>query len=655
MVLFATYSGALGGAERLLLDWAPGLDGELCLACPEGALSAAARSRGLRVFPLHARRLDMRASLRDRTLTPWRLWAHGRELRDLVDALEPELVVAWGMRTALATLLATPTDTAPIAFHHNDFLPGPLLGRLVRRAAAPAALVTAPSRAVASDLGGPVDVVHPGVEVGRFDAGAAPAEPPVVLVVGALVAWKRPDLALAVGALARRQIPELRVRFVGAPLDGDLPAWAHPAHGVEFAGPVNDVAPELARATCLLHCADREPFGLAVLEALAAERPVVVPDSGGPAEIVDDSCAIRFPPGDAAAAADALVRVLSNPELAGEMGAAGRRRAEQWFDAAASRGRWAKAVDRVRRPRAMRAAPPLSVVTVTHNSSSVIGGLLDSVARHLPDAGVVVVDNASSDDTVALAKGAANAQVIALGENIGFGRATNLGVAALGDPVTVLLNPDVELLDDSLRLLAAEALREGARERLLAPLVLGSGGARQDSVHPPPGSFAAVAGAVLPFTLLPTRVASPMAPWRASSPRRVGWAVGCALVARTETLRRLGPFDERIFLYGEDLELGLRAADAGIETWFWPAARVLHHGAHTTLEAFGEEPLTLLARARRDAIARRRGTRDVLFDDLTQAATFSSRVAGKTAARRPSVRERRQLRALLAARRTTSR
>jgi N-acetylglucosaminyl-diphospho-decaprenol L-rhamnosyltransferase len=146
-----------------------------------------------------------------------------------------------------------------------------------------------------------------------------------------------------------------------------------------------------------------------------------------------------------------------------------------------------------------------------------------------------------------------------------------------------------------------------------------------------------------------------MAPWRASRPRRVGWAVGCALVARTETLRRLGPFDERIFLYGEDLELGLRAADAGIETWFCPTARVLHHGGHATLEAFGEEPLRLLATARRDAIARRGVTRDVLVDDLTQVVTFSSRIAGKAAVRRSSARERHQLRALLTARRGASR
>jgi GT2 family glycosyltransferase len=146
-----------------------------------------------------------------------------------------------------------------------------------------------------------------------------------------------------------------------------------------------------------------------------------------------------------------------------------------------------------------------------------------------------------------------------------------------------------------------------------------------------------------------------MAPWRAAAARRVGWAVGSALVARTETLRRLGPFDERIFLYGEDLELGLRAGDAGIETWLWPSARVLHHGAHATGQAFGEEPLELLARARREAIARRQGRAQVLLDDFVQAVTFSSRLAGKRVLGRPAGRELRQLHALIAARKDAGR
>jgi GT2 family glycosyltransferase len=114
-------------------------------------------------------------------------------------------------------------------------------------------------------------------------------------------------------------------------------------------------------------------------------------------------------------------------------------------------------------------------------------------------------------------------------------------------------------------------------------------------------------------------------------------------VARTETLTRLGPFDERIFLYGEDLDLGLRARAAGVETWFWPGARVLHHGAHSTSRAFDGEPFELLARARREAVSRGLGSRRAAVDGVAQVVTFGTRLALKRALGRPAVRERRQL------------
>jgi GT2 family glycosyltransferase len=132
----------------------------------------------------------------------------------------------------------------------------------------------------------------------------------------------------------------------------------------------------------------------------------------------------------------------------------------------------------------------------------------------------------------------------------------------------------------------------------------------------------------------------------------VGWAVGCALVARTDTLRTLGPFDDSIFMYGEDLELGLRARRQGIETWLWPSARVVHRRAHSSAAAFGGEPFAVLARARHDVVARRLGRGRAGLDDLAQQLTFASRLALKRMLGRPAVRERRQLAAVQAVRRT---
>jgi GT2 family glycosyltransferase/glycosyltransferase involved in cell wall biosynthesis len=671
VVLFATYSGALGGAERLLIDWARALNEERCLACPEGPLAAAARAAGMRVFPLLARSGRLRAGIARRARASVELLDHSHELRRLVSSLEPELVVAWGMRSAIA-LLVGPQPRAPVVFHHNDMLPGPLIGTLVRVAAAKAPIVTVPSQAVAADLGCTgalaerIKVVHPGVDLERFSMGKPPAHPPTVIALGALVAWKRPDIAIEACELAQRRHPDLRLRLVGAPLEGDdsfvseLRARAARLDGaIEFAGPSADVPSELARTTCLLHCAEREPFGLAILEAMAAGRPVVVPAAAGPAEIADQSCGFLYPPGDASAAADALGRLLADPDLADQMGAAGRERARTVFDGARARARWAAMVAPALRPRPPGAVPSsaVEVVTVTRNSSAVLGDLLRSVRRYLPDARALVVDCASSDGTVELARTFARTHVIALRENVGFGRACNVGVAHAAAPVTALLNPDVELLDDSLLSAVGELLQGGdlpqggESDRLLAPLVLSADGSRQDTVHPIPGSLAELARAVLPPGVVPPPLGPALAPWRSPSARPVGWAVACALIGRTELLRRLGPFDERFFLYGEDLDLGLRAAQAGVQTWFWPSARVLHHRAHSTRAEFGGEPFELLARARREAVGRRLGRRRLALDDSSQALTFATRIAAKRSLGRVAMRERHQLDALMRARR----
>jgi N-acetylglucosaminyl-diphospho-decaprenol L-rhamnosyltransferase len=209
----------------------------------------------------------------------------------------------------------------------------------------------------------------------------------------------------------------------------------------------------------------------------------------------------------------------------------------------------------------------------------------------------------------------------------------------------------VELLDASLAELAAEADRPGGPERLLTPVVVGGDGRRQDSAQLEPGTAPLAVSALVPPAVMPGPVARMVDPWRGDRARPVGWAVGACVCARTETLKRLGPFDPKEFMYAEDLDLGLRAADAGIETWFWPAARVLHHGARSTRKAFGGEPFDLLARRRREVVRKWRGKRRQDVDDALQMATFANRIAIKGALGRSTRRERRQLQALLRVRR----
>ena len=162
--------------------------------------------------------------------------------------------------------------------------------------------------------------------------------------------------------------------------------------------------------------------------------------------------------------------------------------------------------------------------------------------------------------------------MVALSENVGFGRANNRGLAEVSEAAAVLVNPDVELLDDSLRALADQAaLHPG---RLLAPLVLYPDGRRQDTVHPLPASAQDFVRALVPGALLPGPVGVWLEPWRSPRPRQVGWAVGCALAARTDTLQiactecdRVGryPLDTLIQRYGSGVRIPdlLRVLSAG--------------------------------------------------------------------------------------------
>src|SRR6185295_3655898 len=104
----------------------------------------------------------------------------------------------------------------------------------------------------------------------------------------------------------------------------------------------------------------------------------------------------------------------------------------------------------------MSARPPFTAVVVTHNSASDLGTLLDSIERHLHEPPqTIVVDTASDDGTLEVARG--RAETVALGANPGFGAASNAGVELAQAEVTVLLNPDIELLDAGLAELAERA------------------------------------------------------------------------------------------------------------------------------------------------------------------------------------------------------
>jgi GT2 family glycosyltransferase len=300
------------------------------------------------------------------------------------------------------------------------------------------------------------------------------------------------------------------------------------------------------------------------------------------------------------------------------------------------------------RARQTEAGTGFSAVVVIHDSEAELAELLESIRRHLPrPPQLVAVDNASSDAGATLARDA-GAEVIGLERNVGFGAASNAGLERAREDVTVLLNPDVVLLDDGLARLAAAARRTPA---LLAPRLLRPDGGVQDSAHPIPGGVDALLPALAPTPLLPRALREHADPWRSRRPRAVGWALAACLAARTDLLRDLGPFCAEDFLFYEDMDLCLRAAARGIATRFEPSVTVRHGGAHATGRRYGGEPYELLACRRREVVRRTLGARALALDDVAQALTFVSRAGIRMALGRDASVQRSRLRALRGARR----
>ena len=273
--------------------------------------------------------------------------------------------------------------------------------------------------------------------------------------------------------------------------------------------------------------------------------------------------------------------------------------------------------------------------------------LLASLRAHLQEQPqVIVVETGAGDGGAALAH-AAGAEVIERPDNPGFGAASNAGLARARHDVTVLLNPDCELLDGSLATLAA--LARSHPSALHAPRLLNDDGSVQRSVHPLPGTAGALLPALVHPPLLPRTLRERAEPHRAEGARTVGWAIAACLASATATLRRLGPFDPTVHLFAEDMELGLRARAAGIPTVLHPDLCVRHAGGHATLRA--GEPFELLARRRARRSRATLGPRALALDDLAQALTFATRAAGHALLGGDAARPRAQLAALRAARR----
>lgn len=227
--------------------------------------------------------------------------------------------------------------------------------------------------------------------------------------------------------------------------------------------------------------------------------------------------------------------------------------------------------------------PDLSILIVTYNSARLIGALLSTLASELRSlaAEVIVVDNASADATAqTIAREHPWVTLVASPTNLGFAAGNNLAATRARGRFLLLLNPDASPAPGSLA--RGIALMDRHPEVGLGGGELrGADGSRQPSGRMFPtlrdelftlSGLAARFPASRLFARLDRRWADP------EQSTEVDWIPGAFVFIRAEDFAALGGFDERFFMYYEEVDLCRRLRAAGRRILYWPELKATHIG-----------------------------------------------------------------------------
>lgn len=249
---------------------------------------------------------------------------------------------------------------------------------------------------------------------------------------------------------------------------------------------------------------------------------------------------------------------------------------------------------------AARSTPPatdLAVIIVTWNSRRDIELCLRSLYADLETSGlssrVIVVDGASSDDTVAFVTEAfPQVEMVVSPENIGFGRCNNLGLKHAGfetpdaPRAAYLLNPDTETHPGATRALFDAVMADPKIGLAGANLRYGDGSFQHGAF-----TFPGLRQIYTEFFPTPGRFIEggfngryPRHLYEGSEPFRVDFVLGATMMLRREAIAATGGFDPQFFMYCEEVDWAWRIHNAGFEARCVPTAHVTHFSGQSTVQ-----------------------------------------------------------------------
>lgn len=254
-------------------------------------------------------------------------------------------------------------------------------------------------------------------------------------------------------------------------------------------------------------------------------------------------------------------------------------------------------------------APDISILIVSFNTREYLSQCLASIPRAAESLTVetIVVDNGSTDGTqTMLIEQFSHVQLMQSQANLGFGKANNVGARIAKARALLLLNSDCELQTGALTRMLGALDRDPSLGGVLCRL-LNPDGSLQPSVHSAfPGLWGLLGDLFflpsLRFAIYRNSALHPLLLRRTirihSRAHSVAWGGGACFLIRRDVFDQVGGFDERFFMYCEDMDLCKRIGEEGYGLLFLPDATAIHHWGKST----AKQPALMLREAYRSKL-----------------------------------------------------
>jgi GT2 family glycosyltransferase len=225
--------------------------------------------------------------------------------------------------------------------------------------------------------------------------------------------------------------------------------------------------------------------------------------------------------------------------------------------------------------------PDISISIVSYNTRDLLRACLLSLEarRDEVELEIIVIDNDSTDGSAEMVKAEfPKVLLIEAGENLGYGRANNLGLKDANGRHFFVLNSDTEVQPRALRALV-DFLDERPKAGAVTAQLILPDGSIQPSCATDPNLMKVFWEQTYLDRLFPNNKITggyTMTHWNYDDVREVEQVAGAAVVIRREAWEQIGGFDPAFFMYFEDTDLCIRLRKAGWSIWFLPDARVHH-------------------------------------------------------------------------------